>query len=83
MRLDLFQIEGWTILNLEWFQVGADALKVEAAIKRWWRKDLGLPMWLGPLDMARTSGWTETISSDELTARECIERIRREAAALR
>ncbi|TCK63132.1 zinc-ribbon domain-containing protein [Curtobacterium sp. PhB136] len=83
VRLDLFQIEGWTILNLERFQNGAQALQVESAIKRWWRKDLGLPMWLGPEDMARTSGWTETISSDELTARECIERIRTEAAALR
>ena len=83
VRLDLFQIEGWEILNLEHFRRGVDAMQVEAAIKRWWRKDLGLPIWLGPEDMSRTSGWTETISSDELTARQCIERIRAEAALFR
>lgn len=82
-RLDHFKLEGWRVLNLEYFSDGSHALAVEGSIKRWWRVDLGLPMWLGPEDMIRTSGWTETISSDELTALECITRIRSEAEVLR
>ncbi|MGN7191981.1 zinc-ribbon domain-containing protein [Curtobacterium sp. SAFR-003] len=83
VRLDLFQLEGWTVLNLERFDDGRLAMQVESAIKRWWRKDLGLPIWLGPEDMARTSGWTETISNEELTAYECIARIRLETKLAR
>lgn len=83
VRLDHFQANGWDILNLEHFEDGAKAVKVEAVIKRWWRKELGLPTWLGPEDMGRMAGWTETISSEEITAHECIERIRLEATAAR
>lgn len=82
-RLDHFKSDGWTVLNLEHFEDGGHALAVEGSIKRWWRVDLGLPMWLGPEDMVRTSGWTETIHSDELTAVSCIARIRSEADLVR
>jgi hypothetical protein len=82
-RLDHFKADGWTVLNLELFSDGRHARAVEGAIKRWWRVELGLPMWLGPDDMIRTSGWTETVHSDELTASECIARIRAEAELLR
>lgn len=40
-------------------------------------------MWLGPEDMARTSGWTETAHSDELTASERIAQIQSHAAQIR
>lgn len=82
-RLDHFKGDGWTVLNLELFSDGSHALAVEGAIKRWWRVDLGLAMWLGPDDMMRTGGWTETVNSDELTALECIARIRSEAELVR
>jgi hypothetical protein len=82
-RLDHFRLDGWTVLNLELFDDGAHALAVEGAIKRWWRVDLGLPMWLGPEDMMRTSGWTETIHSDEIEAARCIAQIRHEAKLVR
>lgn len=82
-RLDHFKADGWEVLHLELFDDGAHALAVEGAIKHWWRVDLGLPMWLGPEDMARTSGWTETAHSDELTVSECVAQIRAHAAQVR
>lgn len=82
-RLAQFQAAGWTVLNLELFENGSHALAVEGAIKRWWRVELGLPMWLGPEDMVRTSGWTETVHSEELSVAACIARITSEADAVR
>lgn len=77
-RLAHFKMDGWVVLHRELFENGGDALAVESAIKHWWRVDLGLPSWLGQEDMIRTSGWTETVSSEELTVLECIARIQRE-----
>ena len=82
-RLAMFQLDGWEVVNLEVFSVGTHAQVVERAIKRWWRKDIGLPAHLGPLDMPRTGGWSETISIDGVSALDCIERIRFEATAAR
>ncbi len=82
-RLDHFKSDGWEVLNLELFEDGSHALAVEGAIKRWWRVELGLPMWLGPEDMVRTSGWTETVHADEVAAIVCIARIRSEAGLVR
>ncbi|GAB3201826.1 hypothetical protein GCM10027062_24970 [Nocardioides hungaricus] len=80
-RLAMFQARAWQVLNLEYFSIGADAAAVERAIKAWWRRDLGLPAWLGPAEMSATGGWTETIASAELAAADCIERVRDEGAA--
>jgi hypothetical protein len=82
-RLALFQEDGWDILNLELFRDGAQALAVETAIKRWWRKDLGLPAWLTPDLMSRTGGWSETISDEALGDVEILKRIKAESAARR
>lgn len=82
-RLATFQLYGWRLLNLELFPVGAHAATVERAIKRWWRANIGLPPYLGPQDMPRTGGWSETISADGVSAIECIARIRREAIKTR
>jgi hypothetical protein len=40
-------------------------------------------MWLGPQEMPRTSGWTETVHSVEVTASECIARIKLERLNVR
>ena len=77
-RLAMFQADGWVVLNLELFESGAHAAAVERAIKSWWRAELGLPVWLGPEEMSQTAGWTETISSNELTGIECVHRIQQE-----
>ncbi|SCC70291.1 zinc-ribbon domain-containing protein [Rhodococcus qingshengii] len=81
-RLDKFQLSGWQVIHLELFSRGSDAAIVERAIKRWWRSDLNLPVWLGPSEMAQTGGWSETISADELTTFECILRIQHERTLL-
>ncbi|WP_336855937.1 zinc-ribbon domain-containing protein [Sinomonas albida] len=77
-RLSIFQLLGWEILHLELFEEGRRAALLETRIKKWWYRDLGLSPWLSREDMARTGGSSETIGADELTAIECIERIRRE-----
>ena len=82
-RLTLFQNDGWEILNLELFEDGAQARAVETAILRWWRTELKLPVWASPETMARTGGWSETISADELSEMEIIQRIKAEARARR
>jgi hypothetical protein len=81
-RLAMFESAGWTIVNLELFDKGHDAAAVERAIKSWWRRDLGLPAFLGAPEMPTTGGWTETVDSTALTSRECIERIQSERRAL-
>jgi len=78
-RLAAFQVRGWNVLNLEYFERGDNAAAVERAIKQWWRRDLGLAAWLGPEDMTGTGGWSETISSAEVDAVTCIDRVRNEA----
>ncbi|MCR1162316.1 zinc-ribbon domain-containing protein [Paenarthrobacter sp. UW852] len=78
-RLEQFKAEGWTVLHLHSFADGSHALAVEGAIKHWWRAELKLPPWLGPEDMMQTNGWTETVSSDELTTLECVKRIQSQA----
>lgn len=82
-RLAAFQLHGWRLLNLELFPIGAHAAIVERAIKRWWRAEIGLSPCLGPQDMPRTGGWSETISVDGVNAIECIAHIRREAISTR
>jgi hypothetical protein len=82
-RLTAFQLRGWQILALELFETGSHALVVERAVKRWWRSDMDLPAFLGPPDMPRTGGWSETIAADAVSAFECIDRIRAEAAVAR
>jgi hypothetical protein len=82
-RLAAFRANGWTVLNLERFDVGVDAQFVERVIKQWWRGELGLPAFLGSHEMSTTGGWTETVSAEALTAFECIARIRAESASRR
>jgi hypothetical protein len=82
-RLTAFQLRGWQVLTLELFETGSDAQAVERVVKRWWRTDMGLPAFLGPEDMPRTGGWSETIAADAVSAFKCIDRIRIEARAAR
>ncbi|MDQ4214079.1 zinc-ribbon domain-containing protein [Microbacterium capsulatum] len=82
-RLANFQREGWEILNLELFEDGHHARQVEAAIKHWWRVELGLPVWLAREDMAATSGWTETVEADALSHAGCVARIKAESVRAR
>lgn len=82
-RLRAFQHDGWEILHLEHFENGAAARMVETAIKRWWRKDLALPIWLTPNLMARTGGWSETISAEAVDRVDVLVRVKAEATLAR
>jgi len=52
---------GWRPLHRLRVSSGSQARAVEAAVLTYWRSDLDLPPFLGPLE---TSGWTETVSDD-------------------
>lgn len=82
-RLKAFQRDGWEILHLERFENGAGARVTETAIKRWWRKDLALPVWLTPRLMVRTGGFSETISAEAIDRVEALVRVKEEAARAR
>ncbi|WIE81553.1 zinc-ribbon domain-containing protein (plasmid) [Curtobacterium sp. MCSS17_016] len=78
-RIQAFAGQGWTLVFREDFARGADALEVETAVHRWWRKDLNLPVWLAFSDIGKLGGHTETICADELSEFEVISRIKAEA----
>ena len=82
-RIDSYSAAGWKVNHLEAFTTGRDARAVESAIHAWWRKDLQLPVWLDDSDMKGLHGATETITNDELTVKEVIDRIRAEAKQVR
>jgi hypothetical protein len=66
-RLNEFKHFGWTVHKKYDFDTGFEAVKIEAAILRWLRKDLNLPVFLSKDQMPRTGGETETISMDAIT----------------
>lgn len=82
-RLRAFQHDGWEILHLEHFENGAGARMVETAIKRWWRKELALPVWLTPNLMVRTGGWSETVSAEAIDRVDVLVRVKKEATLAR
>lgn len=73
-RLDRHRKNGWTVLAVVHMS-GERAPEVERAILRWWRKDLGLPVYLGAAEMP-SRGWTETVDADEIDIPATIARIR-------
>jgi len=82
-RLGHFRSKGWTQIHLESFSEGADARNVEAAVHRWWRKDLNLPIHLERGSTGDLHGYTETIADNELSAWQIIARIKSEARRVR
>jgi hypothetical protein len=59
---------------------GERAPAVERVILNWWRKELGLPMYLSSTEMPNR-GWTETVDADEIDIPATIARIRELATA--
>src|SRR5206468_1069913 len=78
-RLDRHRKHGWTVLAVV-HMPGELAPEVERAILNWWRKDLGLPMYLSEFEMPHR-GWTETVDADEIDIPATIARIRTLAAS--
>ena len=81
-RLAGFQRAGWEVLNLELFDIGADARKIELEILAWWRDELHAPPALTILDMPSTSGWSETISQEAVSVKDCIAMIKEKRRSL-
>lgn len=72
-RLRNHRKHGWeTVTTVS--MPGEQALAVEAAVLRWWRKELGLPAHLGRNEMPH-GGWTETVDLHEIDVAATIQRI--------
>lgn len=56
---------GWELIELLHFETGEAALELEQSVKKWIRKSLGLPQYLGKEEMPQR-GETETFSADEV-----------------
>lgn len=82
VRIPTFCKHGWLAVVVEQFTQGIDALRVEDAILTWWRKDLGLPLYLAS-NQTPIGGWTETVDANEMSAFVAARRVRTEVAAIR
>lgn len=80
VRLDRLRRRGWSIYNEHSFPLTADAVRVEQAVLRWWRKELGQPPYLCAADMP-TRGWTETVSADAVSLPDVWSKVLELAAA--
>lgn len=61
-RLAVHRRNGWQVYRTLLFDRGEDAFKVEQAVLRWLRDDLGLPPFL-----AEGIGWTETVGAEAVS----------------
>jgi hypothetical protein len=66
-RLGKFRKQGWETYKVWNFDTGGEAWKIESAVFRVVRKDLGLPIHLSKEQMSKTEGQTETINADSIT----------------
>ena len=72
-----FKKQGWKTYKVWNFETGGEAWKVESAVFKVIRKDLGLPIHLSKGQMPKTAGQTETISADSITLLELEKIIKR------
>lgn len=77
-RISAHKKHGWTPVAVIPVP-GEAAKKIEKAVLRWWREDLGLPSYLGPEDMLQ-DGWTETAELDAVDLPETVRRIEQMAS---
>lgn len=74
-RLNKFSKKGWEAHKVWNFETGAEAWKIEQAVFKVIRKELGIPSHLSPEEIGkRIGGWTETINADSITLLE-LERV--------
>jgi hypothetical protein len=66
-RLGRFRKQGWETFKVWDFETGGEAWKVESAVFKIIRKDLGLPIHLSKEQMPKTEGQTETVNADSIT----------------
>ncbi len=61
-RLKDFRRLGWRVIQTNTLDHGEVIRATEKRVLNWIRVDLGLPQHLGPLEMGRAGGWSETFS---------------------
>jgi len=66
-RLKKFQRRGWQSFRTWDVKDGTEALLIEGKVFRVLRHDLKLPIFLSPLDMPVTGGFSETVDADSIS----------------
>lgn len=75
IRLKAFGRRGWNLIH-QIENDGATVAELEKIVlKKWIRKELGMPRYLGQQEMGSVGGWTETFSFDGPTNDEIIQKI--------
>jgi hypothetical protein len=82
-RISRWQRLGWTLIHMEEFSKGTDAVELESIMFDWIRGELGLGVALGPTETAGSGGWTETFSPDGVPQQEVVEMLKMKALKLR
>jgi hypothetical protein len=81
-RLAEFGRTGWSLMTFVEHRDGHVVATVEKAVFRWLRHELAMPAFLGPEEMRRTRGWTETFSMEGPSDADVTARIHSEFAKL-
>ena len=74
-RISNFISAGWVVIQTWDFPLGSVALEVETLFFRWLRKDIGLPVYLGELEMGALGGFSETFESETVSPKTVISTI--------
>jgi hypothetical protein len=77
-RLSVFKKKGWNQALVVERQEGFVVRDVETAVLSWLRNEHALPQHLGPEEMGRQRGWTETFSEEGPSNSQVIDRIKAE-----
>lgn len=75
LRLAKFGKIGWVTLQTVECEDGEAIRALESMLLRWIREDQELAIFLGPTEMERVGGWTETFSMDGPTDNEVLDKI--------
>jgi len=74
-RLENWKKNGWHVLLTHESENGLQILNLETEMLRWLRKELKLPQHLGPAEMGRFGGGSETFSMEGVSKERVIEKI--------
>jgi hypothetical protein len=74
--------KGWKVVRVWDDDNGLLILNLETNILRWLRRDLGLPPYLGQVDMGKAGGASETFAEEGISNDEVVSKIETEFAEL-
>lgn len=76
-RVKKFVAAKWNEVALFPFDDRDAAREVEQSVLLHVRNELGVPPFLGPNDMGRLGGWSETSCSDEISSRQLVDLVKK------